>query len=419
MPDPSVPGANRWYAAGLVLVTVGILYGSLYPFELGQSHHTGSAIGHLIGTWHNWDRRGDLIANILLYLPLGFFAGQAMPPRFSARLRLVIAMAMGAGLAACVEFLQFYDPSRVSTLGDVYADAIGAALGAVGAAAVGASMRWPLLVEGAAHPGATLVLVLFLAHRLYPYVPTIDMHKYWHAVRDMLLAPRLPPGALVHDAIVWLLVASVIYALYGYRRWLWLFMLFVAVEFLGRILIVSTNLDWPDVIGAGLALVLWAWLSRLNRGRFTLIAILFLLLLLARRLDPFTFSPTPLRSFGWVPFRSFFSATTHTRVPVVWEKWFLYAGTIWLLSWAGIALPVGTAITCTVLLTTSFAQIYLPGRSAEITDGVMALLLGLSIGGLRNLARRTGYRASPPSRAAEEQQRLVDSVMRQHGQRSD
>ena len=341
-----------------------------------------------------------------------------MPPRFSPRLRLILAMATGAGLATFVELLQFYEASRVSTLGDVYANAIGAALGAMGAAAVGASMRWPLVAEGAAHPGATLVLLLFVAYRLYPYVPTIDAHKYWHAVRGMLLAPRLPPWELAHDTLVWLLVVSVIYALYGYRRWLWLFTLFAAMEFLGRILIVSTTLDWPDVIGAGLALLIWLQLSRLNRRGFAVIAGLFVLLLLARRLDPFTFNPTPLHSFGWMPFRSFLTATAHSRVPIVWEKWFLYAGTIWLLSWAGVALPIGTAMTSGVLLATSVAQIYLPGRSAEITDALMALLLGLAIGGLRRLARRTGYRAAPASEAAQEQQRLIASLIRQNPRQS-
>jgi len=48
----------------------------------------------------------------------------------------------------------------------------------------------------------------------------------------------------------------------------------------------------------------------------------------------------------------------------------------------------------------------------------MALLLGLSIGGLRGVARRTGYRAAPAGRAAQEQQRLIGSVMRQHNRRN-
>ena len=58
------------------------------------------------------------------------------------------------------------------------------------------------------------------------------------------------------------------------------------------------------------------------------------------------------------------------------QKFYEYGGLIWLLNRAGVRLPVSTLFTATFLFATSFAECWLPGRSAEITDGLMALIIG-------------------------------------------
>jgi hypothetical protein len=55
-----------------------------------------------------------------------------------------------------------------------------------------------------------------------------------------------------------------------------------------------------------------------------------------------------------------------------------------LLVKAGMRLRVAVAVACAVLLATSVAQIFLLGRSAEITDALMALILGLIYWGFRS-----------------------------------
>ena len=57
------------------------------------------------------------------------------------------------------------------------------------------------------------------------------------------------------------------------------------------------------------------------------------------------------------------------------EKFFLYGSLIWLLARIGIPLRIAAASLAAGLAATSWAETYLPGRSAEITDAVMAIII--------------------------------------------
>ena len=57
------------------------------------------------------------------------------------------------------------------------------------------------------------------------------------------------------------------------------------------------------------------------------------------------------------------------------EKSFLFGSLLYLFTQAGGRLRTAVMIVGGVLFATSWAETYLPGRSAEITDLIMALLL--------------------------------------------
>ena len=105
----------------------------------------------------------------------------------------------------------------------------------------------------------------------------------------------------------------------------------------------------------------------------TLFALLGLLVIF-ERLRPFEFQSVG-RDFGWVPFRSLVAGSIAVGVMAFFEKCFLYGSLLYLFTEAGGRLRTAVLIVSSVLLATSWAEVYLPGRSAEITDTVMALLL--------------------------------------------
>ena len=62
-------------------------------------------------------------------------------------------------------------------MSDVYLNSLGSFIGAIFGVLLGADFRWPLLREVALKPFPSLLLAAWFAYRLYPYVPTIDLHK--------------------------------------------------------------------------------------------------------------------------------------------------------------------------------------------------------------------------------------------------
>jgi VanZ family protein len=358
----------------LAIITAVIVYGSLYPF---QFHHRGLPIGpvaYLLSTWRDWDRRGDLLANILLYMPFGLLAARALPDGLSGSTRVGLVLLGGALLSTAMELLQFNDVGRTTSMGDVYANTIGSILGAVAGIALGGNFRWPLLRELGDNLVPATLIAAWLGYRLYPYVPTIDLHKYWHTIRPLIRAPSLPPGELFRFTIIWLCLASAVEQIFGFRRWVLLFPALVGGEIACRILMLRTSLELSDIVGALVVWGVWLILLRWMPGRMIVLAVLFLGLVVVGRLEPYRFGAS--RSYDWVPFLPLMRGSDAVALQSFCEKVLLFGGAIWLLDRARFGLKSATLLTAAVLFATSLAQVYLPGRSASVTDPVMAVLIG-------------------------------------------
>jgi VanZ family protein len=101
----------------LWLLTLAVIYyGSLYPFDLRPFEHPDRAVAYLLGTTNQWDRPGDLVSNILLYIPFGLFGMLALRERYSATVAVLIASIGGMLVSTSVELLQFYAGYRNPTL---------------------------------------------------------------------------------------------------------------------------------------------------------------------------------------------------------------------------------------------------------------------------------------------------------------
>ena len=373
-----------------VAVIAVIVHGSLYPYQFRVPPGVTGSVETLLNSWASPPSSyGDLVANLLLYVPLGFFGALAMEGGRALRLGIMIL----AGLVLCtgIELAQFYDAGRVTNMSDVYLNTSGAALGAIAALVLASAGRHLPATEIAVDPIPVLLLVAMLGYHLFPYVPTIDLRKYWHSVRALILAPSLPPYPLLRYAAVWLTVSCLIGAIAGFKRSCVLLVLFVAFVFAGEILIENLALSLPEVVGAALAVGVWFAIGRSRRAAALLTGIVLCGAIAAARLEPFNFQ-APARAFGWLPFRSFLSGSLSINVTSFLEKFFFYGSLIWLSIEAGLSLSPATLLVALFLFVTSVAEIYLPGRSAEITDALMVLMIGLIMGAIMN---RQGARRYP------------------------
>jgi len=371
---------NKGFLIAAAIIVAVILYGSLYPFTFYQPEGGVGPLRNLVRSWAETPGRGDFVANVFLYLPLGFFGSLAVAGSGRTLPRILFVTLAGGLLSTAMELTQYYIAERVSAADDVYANLIGTLLGAIVGNFAGRDFLWLPFREIVANRVPCLLLVLWLAYRLYPYVPTIDLHKYWDALKPVVFHPRPTGYDLFRYTAIWLTVGSLIEAVGGRRRRWLLFPLFIAAVLAAKVVIIGKVLSAAEIAGAAVALAVWLLLaiSVSARIRAAATALLFSAYIVAERLEPFQFSAYG-RAFGAIPFRSFLYGSIEVNITSFLEKAFIYGALIWLLDKSGLRSGVSTFLVAILLFATSWAETYLPGRSAEITDALMAVLIGTII----------------------------------------
>jgi VanZ family protein len=391
--------SSRWNRnlaiAAAIIVTV-IIYGSLYPFTFRVPAFGLGPVHKLLESWAEPPGRGDFLANIMFYLPFGFFARLAIARNCRMFQTVLFIAISGALLSSAMELAQYYVQSRVTAANDVYANVIGTSLGAIIGSLGYGNVRLPLFGEISCHSVPCLLLAFWVGYRLFPYIPTIDLHKYWDAIKPVVLHPRFTSSDLFRYTVTWLTIGALIEAIAGPRRAWLLFPMFIASVLLAKVLIVSKTLSAAEVVGAGSAVVAWFVLAVGVGERFRVASIALLLStsVILERLAPFQFN-VHARHFGWVPFLGFMYGALEVNVMSFFEKAFLYGSLIWLIGRAGIRYSTAAVLVAAMIFCTSWVETYLPNRSAEITDALMTLLIGTIIA-LMEGGRKTGPVSETP-----------------------
>jgi VanZ family protein len=113
-----------------------------------------------------------------------------------------------------------------------------------------------------------------------------------------------------------------------------------------------------------------------DRQRATLLIVLLAATIILQGLKPFQVVAEP-QSFSWVPFKNSLSDSLEVNYSVLLEKCFWYFSLVWLLTRRGLGVAGAAFITAVLLAAIEVAQLWLPGRSAEITDPLLAIIAGL------------------------------------------
>ncbi len=396
-PDHAAADDRRNGHSVLVLaaVTAGIVLGQLYPFTFHIPAHGIGPVRTLLQSWAHMPGRGDFTVNILLYIPFGMFAVLSLRHRANFGRWLPVVIIGGGAFSMALELAQYFVGGRVTAATDVYANVLGTTAGAVAMTIFRINSRFLLIDQLLANLVPTLVVASWAAYRLYPYIPTIDLHKYWNALKPVILFPSLTSYDLYRHTVIWLTLFALIEGIVGKRRSKVFSPLFAAGIFCAKVVIVDAALSVAELAGAGVALCVWPVLAFGRTWRNALLAFLFGVYVITHRLEPFRFLPFG-HDFGWMPFASFMTGSLNVNTMSFLEKFFLYGGWLFLLTEARLSLRFSTLFVVAILFATSWLETYLPGRSAEITDAVMGLLIAVVFALLRNERRQTSVAAPPP-----------------------
>lgn len=203
--EATVADLKRWWVVASVAALGFAVYVSLVPFEFGPAH--GAVSGRDIveaARGVSLRSRGNFLANILLFVPVGFFVMAALigetrrPLAGLAAGTLVVSLAFGFSWA--IESLQQFVPTRTPAAQDVVAQSIGAIVGVIGWVVCGryASTYTAALIGGARSAFAVglLAYVAFQGLRLLePLDVTVDagiLARKWRS-GGIVLSPAASP----------------------------------------------------------------------------------------------------------------------------------------------------------------------------------------------------------------------------------
>jgi hypothetical protein len=274
--------------------------------------------------------------------------------------------------------IQLFDDARVCSGSDVSCNVIGGALGvALGSFYQNWLRRLLDRTETSAflHPsGAVLLFYTWLAYQVFPLFPALSQTKVAEKFRDLFAHVSVSWLETFTYSVEWLVVAELLKSVLGVERTRRLFpLLFLALP--AHILIVGRSFEWSELAAAFLACICSYFMSG-YQSRAGLVAGLMVSLLILRGLAPYHWSSIA-NPFSRIPFGGFLAADPDFGLLVFLRKCFWYGSALWLLRAAGWQLARAALAVALLLGGIEVVQIHLPGRVAEITDPLLALILAL------------------------------------------
>lgn len=372
-------GVNGWR----LLIGALIAYGSLYPFQFVWPDSPAGALAALLHDSRLWSSRGDVAGNLLLFVPWG--ALQASTPAGS-RWHWP-SFAGGIALALVLQVLQIGLPTRDAALSDVFWNGVGIL--------VGQFLLNPFVRKLPAGRGTStrldpaLVLpLLWLGLMALPLLPSLD----WQALKGHLrvfLGPSAigVPGLLLGYASV-LAVGSALASRFTPARALVLLGLIIALAAAAKLLTLHNALYRAELLSWCLA---WAsavlliqfrphWLNALAFGAMLLGVTL-------SALAPFDFTGSA-GAFNLLPFVGYLRGDMLGNLRELAQTAWVAVAILWLgAQIGGNVRGIGGFLVFWVLLL-EFAQMWIVGRSADITPALTTLIVSL-------LMRNARFGAAP------------------------
>lgn len=370
------------YRLFLIVIAL-IVYGSLYPWDFHSSQLAASPLWILLHSWPGeFDRFAarDTAVNLVIYMPVGVLGLFALRRHFQTTVSVIITVLLGLALSCSIEMIQLFDDSRVCSGFDVVCNVSGTALGvALGMVYPRWLRRFLVPVETTLlHPSSALLLCsTWLAYQGFPLFPALSRTQLRGKIQNLFAAVSITPLETFSYFVEWMIVARLLEAVIGADRTRRFFPA-VLLVLPAKLLVVGRTASWSEIAGAMLACICWYFINGYQKGTAVLGALLVSLLVL-RGLAPYHWSIIR-NPFSWVPFGGFLAADQDFGLVTFFQKCFWYGSAVWLLRAAGWRLASAAIAVAVVLAAIEVIQIHLPGRVAEITDPLLALILAATFG---------------------------------------
>jgi VanZ family protein len=260
---------------------------------------------------------GDLVTNVLVYVPLGLLVHRFLLTTVPGAVAAVFTIAAAFSLSLSMELLQVFLPTRTQSEFDLLTNTLGGAFGVIAANLPGRQGRVAETLRQARSnwfvPGRLTDLGLFalaawLFSRLMPLVPSLEVGKFEAALAPLASAIADPHSfngwQALAETLSWAGIGLVAKSLvrpgkpaFAAVAIMSISLLFAQIPILGRQL-------WPEVlVGCVAGLLLARLLASADAKTRTNLAfvLIFAGFCIAENI---TSSPGMLHAFNWIPFSS-------------------------------------------------------------------------------------------------------------------
>ena len=356
----------------LLLCVAGILYLTLYPFELAPVPRQALSwdFPHSRSDWM------DALINCYFFLPFGFLGGLS----FAGRKGIWWTVLGGALLSFTVEHLQLYIPMRDASYRDVLLNTTGAWAGAA-LSRMGFVQKLRVgerLAGWTPDFQALLLVAIWFAAEWFPFIPALRLHKLPRVFFDG--GPWVPVVALAFAGFA---VSRMLPLLTGprYAAWIRFFLVtMIPVQFL----LIGRSPRAMEVMGAMVGMAA----GFLFLGSGVAMAVGALAALTLRQFTSFHWSTEVLNPFGWVPLAGALSIPPEAGFRVMMEKLFFVTYATWAVRRGfAVSLWVASVGVFGLVLAGEIGQMYQVGRVPEVGDLLVCVVGGLALGLTRNRDR--------------------------------
>lgn len=398
-------GSNTFARGMFIAVVFLISYGSLYPFDFTLDSH--DVLLSRLATLFSppLPGRGDTLGNILLFVPYGLFGVLALVPAKGDKSKTFPLLLTGLVLAFVLQVGQVPLPSRDPSIFDVLLNGCGIILGIWLAA-----QPWMRRLQASfgAIDSRSIPLCIAAAWVLsqwLPLVPTLDLAVVLAAIKPLFLHPELSLSETALYLVSWLTVFHLLRPHLIGRDWL--VVLAPLTVLAGQPFVVGGELSAGEVGGSIAAGALW--LTGGYRLKAVTLGMALLGATLAANLLPWDAS-FGTRNFHWVPFTGLLEGEMSRNLAALFRKLFQFGSVLWLLREGGISWLKSTVILATAMGIQEYLQTQTVGGTAEITDPLVALAVGITLASIAKGPIQFGHTgsasvpsgdisAAPPARA--------------------
>lgn len=376
-PLASKPTRGRAVWVGAIVAM--IAYGSLFPFNFTNPVSQTAAWENFLLQRSIWTSRGDILGNIALFMPLGaaWCAFQAPAWTSTRSLRCATILVTGVAIAFLIQSAQLYLPSRSAALADVFWNTVGMLLGM----SVGSQARnLNLLRVGDAlrqryDPVPLMVLALWISAELVPFLPSLDFQLVRSNLSTVLAGTFNLAGLALHAGGA-LVAGRTFSILLGERegsRWALAALILVGSA---KFFIVANPLDASSIAGLMIGYFASRTCGRLRPVRRDICALLLIFTAYAlNALLPFDIADHPTL-LNLIPFRNLLQGSMLDNSRGLLANLCLYAGFLSIIRANGTSTVPASIVLGMLVALFECAQMYLAGRTPDITDPLLVMLIG-------------------------------------------